>query len=658
MKRRSVFWLLVAWCCLPVLAAADPDIPGVLAKADLTRFANSPVVLVFDRTEVEVRDTGLSEMHFHQLYKVQKLEGATRLMTQVFEYDPKSSQVEVLRICLWRDGKGQELDLSTIRDVPAPAQAIYWEPRAKVFQMPRLKAGDAVEIETRRKGFILALLEESSGDEERFIPPMRGHFYDMVAFHSREPILEKTYQVRISQAKPLQYQFFHGEVEVETRLEGGKVKYRWTKKNIEPFKPEPNMVAADDVAPKLIVTTTATWNEKSAWFYKVNEEFPAFEVTPEIQQKVDELLKGVADEETRISILTHWVAENIRYSGLSMGQGEGYILHPGAMTFRDRSGVCKDKAGMRVTMLRAAGYESYPAMTLAGARIEDIPADNFNHSVTIVKRGDGRYQLLDPTWVPGTRELWSSLEQEQQYLMGVPETAGLMTTEWSPPEKHFIDVHSELRLEADGDLTGRLRIEADGQGDAAIRRVMLRNPRSHWAVFFNTLLAGLHPAAESTGLEFQDPGDMSRPMAIRLDFRCPGYAQVKDKVMMFKSPVLKQYLSDQATAFFLHLKVDAKERKYPLNGRCTGIFRWDEVIQLPAGYSLREVPAPIAVDGPAAAYRRTVQSEAGRVSVQAELVVKRRVFPAAEYGNLKEALDKLRGERDRWLLAEGKEVSQ
>lgn len=53
-----------------------------------------------------------------------------------------------------------------------------------------------------------------------------------------------------------------------------------------------------------------------------------------------------------------------------MGTGEGYTLHKGTMIFRDRSGVCKDKAGMLITMLRAAGFESYPAMTMAGSRID------------------------------------------------------------------------------------------------------------------------------------------------------------------------------------------------------------------------------------------------------------------------------------------------
>ena len=55
-------------------------------------------------------------------------------------------------------------------------------------------------------------------------------------------------------------------------------------------------------------------------------------------------------------------------------------------------------------------------MTMAGSRVESIPADHFNHCVAVVKLADGTYMPLDPTWVPFCRELWSSAEQQQNYL--------------------------------------------------------------------------------------------------------------------------------------------------------------------------------------------------------------------------------------------------
>lgn len=96
----------------------------------------------------------------------------------------------------------------------------------------------------------------------------------------------------------------------------------------------------------------------------------------------------------KIAVLTHWVADNIRYSGISMGKGEGYTLHNTKMNYTDRCGVCKDIAGTLISFLRMAGFEAYPAMTMAGSRVESIPADHFNHCVAVVKLSSGTYMPL------------------------------------------------------------------------------------------------------------------------------------------------------------------------------------------------------------------------------------------------------------------------
>ena len=76
-------------------------------------------------------------------------------------------------------------------------------------------------------------------------------------------------------------------------------------------------------------------------FNKVNEDYGSFDPLPEAQKKVDELIKGKKTEMEKIAVLTHWVADNIRYSGISMGKGEGFTLHNTKMNYTDRCGVCK-----------------------------------------------------------------------------------------------------------------------------------------------------------------------------------------------------------------------------------------------------------------------------------------------------------------------------
>jgi len=56
----------------------------------------------------------------------------------------------------------------------------------------------------RRVGFTYALLgRRGGGDEARFVPPMRGHFYDIVPFYASNAAIEQRYRVTVPVAKNL-----------------------------------------------------------------------------------------------------------------------------------------------------------------------------------------------------------------------------------------------------------------------------------------------------------------------------------------------------------------------------------------------------------------------------------------------------------------------
>jgi hypothetical protein len=225
-----------------------------------------------------------------------------------------------------------------------------------------------------------------------------------------------------------------------------------------------------------------SWEAKSRWFFDVNRD--QFEVTPAIQAKVDEILREAglarAADERKAKALLHWVAQNIRYSGQTMGEGEGFTLHPSTMIFEQRSGVCKDIAGMLVAMLRAAGLESYAAMTMAGSRIDAVPADQFNHCVTALRREDGSFVMYDPTWVPYNNDIWSKQETEQHFLIGTPEGETLDRIAYSPPEESPLAARHDATLAADGTLRGTIRLEGGGASDSRLRR-LVNNMRRHRA---------------------------------------------------------------------------------------------------------------------------------------------------------------------------------
>ena len=127
------------------------------------------------------------------------------------------------------------------------------------------------------------------------------------------------------------FQFYQGECASSMRYENDRKVYTFAKNNMMPVRREPNMVDLYDAAPKLMMSSTPHWKDKSLWFHKTNEDYGSFAPLPEARQKVNELIRGKKTEMEKIAVLTHWVADNIRYAGITMGKGEGFTLHTFAL---------------------------------------------------------------------------------------------------------------------------------------------------------------------------------------------------------------------------------------------------------------------------------------------------------------------------------------
>ncbi len=718
MKRSTTLAFLVAlFLTLPLprlQAQQDANLDVLRSAGTDTDYPNADVVVLYDSTDVDVQDSGLSYVRMHKLVKVLTGKGAHDLKSVTFDYDPLSAAVEVLRVRVYRkDGSMRTLLPSDVYDYAAPARAIYWGARQKLVSVGWLEPGDAVETLVFRKGFTYALLGDSEidrpgekfetelsayqtagatglttaensdaiapaaageDDDSRFEPPMKGHYYDIVEFWSSVPVKEKVYRILMPENKPLQYEVYSGELssyvhfhpKFNHRLQvdvnpaasqhqtpdadlhpthgiftrEGKVTYCWYKRNITPFRREAEMVSPSDVATKLLLSTSPDWYAKSTWFYGVNEDFGSFAVTPEVQEITDKLLDGVSDELEKISILNHWVAEEIRYSGISMGEGEGYTLHTGAMTFLDRCGVCKDKAGMLVTMLRAAGFESYPAMTMAGSRIDRIPADQFNHSVTVVKRGNGNWMLLDPTWIPGAREMWSSAEQQQQFLMGIPGGADVMSTPISPAENHYMRMKNTAKLSVDGTLEGTVEFEAEGQSDGLMRRAFTRSYLSGREDTYSQRLAKAYPLAEVKRQVIPDPHDLSAPYRVQIEYRIPAFARSAGKDLVFTPLLATSTFGDSYHAPELSAHTDMESKEYGFRQRCSRVVEIDETITVPAGMKARHLPGKSATgsSSKAASFQSATSLDGNTLHFTAAHRMEKRVYEASDWPEFRAAL--------------------
>lgn len=661
----SAIALALAILAAGAVAQTDEEIRALIAKAGEAKdYPGAGFVAVFEKIDVTVEETGLAHYRRHTLVKILTDDGALAKAALRFDYDPASNFIDVESIRIFRKGGAVEtVDLAAIRDLFAPASMIYWGARMKVAQLPRLAPGDAVEVKTYKKGFEIAYLADGEGGgggasdaggtiaaasgagettagDERYIPPMRGSFYDVVYFQETYPIKTKRYDLHMPKDKPVRYRVYNGSLYSEQGFDDKGTHYSWWIENVPALVEEPRSAEAPDIVPKLVLATLSSWQEKSRWFAAIHDTI--YKDNPEIKKLVKELTSGLKTDVEKVAELQHWSAQEIRYSGISMGKGEGYTHHPGTMSYADRCGVCKDKAGMLITLMRTAGYDVWPALTMAGARVEEVPADQFNHSVVAWRHKDGTFTMLDPTWVPYSTELWSSAEQEQNYVIGTPEGEGLMITPYSPPEKHVLKVVSRGAVDKDGNLAGTLHLEGTNYMDQRMRRWLGTHKRDDLRAYVEGWLAAISPDVEVTKLAIGDPLDFKKQFALDVTYRVPRYAVAAGGTLDFASPAWK--LGFGRTPLLTAASVvDLEKRELPLFIWNTQAYECDETIALSAGMKARDLSKESSKTGEYAAYRMERTVAGGSVTNKGMVLVKRRTIPAGDYpefrGILKEAGD-------------------
>lgn len=640
--KKVVVFLVMALGMAVVAQAQHHALPN--------KYTGSKTITLFDSTGVYMEESGLSHVLTHRLIRMNSFEGCSQWSTVKMDYDPLSAYCEIRAVVVHRAVGGSDTLLWPERegnvpvyDYVAPARMIYWGASQKMVEVGRLNLGDELEVWTYKKGYTYALLADEQptlnatfaalpDDDARYVPPMRGHYYDIVPFWSDQPVLSKVYQLNLLDSKKLQYKVYNGELDVSRVAadEEGRSLYTFASRSeIMPLKREPRAWADNDIQCKLLLSTSPDWQAKSRWFYGVNEDYGSFVPTPAVQKKVNELLRGAKDEMDSISRLTHWVADNIRYAGISMGPGEGFTLHNAEMNYTDRCGVCKDKASTLITFLRAAGFKAYAAMTMAGERIDRIPADQFNHSVCAVQLRDGSFRMLDPTWVPNVRELWSSAEQQQGYLIGTAEGCDLMETPISPAENHYIRIIGESSIDMDGTLTGTITVTAEGQSDASVRGVFSA-PQSQWRNNLELELLRIAPNAEIVDIKYTDPDRyLEQPVSITYRYRIPGYAVVSKDVIEFVPLTARNFYRRAMGHLFFDLS--SETRTQPFSDRCSRLVDIRETVTLPYAPTKFHYPMIDGLANPVASFGCGFQMNGNKLTFGEQALFSKRRYEAEDW---------------------------
>jgi len=292
---------------------------------------------------------------------------------------------------------------------------------------------------------------------------------------------------------------------------------------------------------------------------------------------------------------------------------------------------------MLITMMRAAGMDSYGAMTMAGSRIEEVPADQFNHCVTALRKTDGSFEMYDPTWVPYMNDIWSKYETEQHFLVGTPEGEYLSSIDYSPPEESPLRMTSECSIDTEGNLTGRLRLSGAGAMDSRVRNLVRNRRILDREDSIAALLSNLGDRVEIESLRNIEDADFSENAWVDLSYRIDGFAMPVDGALEFVSPMMTLTMSSgwlfRAGAYDWD-----EEREGDLFLWFTQLLEGSETIRLPGGYEVADPASSEEIDETYAYFKGESEMRSGALKLTQLAEIRRRQIPPDGYGGFRTAV--------------------
>ena len=434
--------------------------------------------------------------------------------------------------------------------------------------------------------------------------------------------------------------------------------YTWQLERLPPVGDEPARPELRSIVPRVNVSyfpppqvkaagpTFREWGQVSAWLASLAD--PRARPDKAVIAKAQELTAGKQSRLEKIEAIADF-SQRIKYASiqLGVGRGGGYQPSPAGETLQKAYGDCKDKVNLMRSLLSVVGIESFPVAIFSGNRRyvrPDWPSPRqFNHVIIAVKssgkleapamastRPLGNLLLFDPTdrYTP----LGYLPDHQQDSLALLVRSSGgeLLRAPASPPRANLLKRHVTISLAHDGSIGCQIREQLEGSAASRNRRLhgSLGN-RDYRRVIERWVSRGAPGAAVSR----IEAGDRNRVgFFVDVDFTAAAYGRtVGQYLLIFKPAVVPHrgftYLNQTERRYAVVLEADS--------------FQETVEVDLPLGFTVDEMPEPVALTTPFGRYRADWKAQAGKLFFKRHLELDNAVVPPEDYASVKEFFDEM-----------------
>jgi hypothetical protein len=456
-------------------------------------------------------------------------------------------------------------------------------------------------------------------------------FQDFWEFQSGEPVERSHYELHLAPGWRFKSDWRNHKEEKPTDENGA---IQWQLTDIPRIENEPRRPPILGLAGLVVFTflndknptkSYRDWSEFGSWYTQLASGVR--DVSPAVQQKVQELAPANLSLLDRIKALASFAQHDVRYVAISIGVG-GWRPHNASDIFSHRYGDCKDKATVLSSMLSQIGVKSYYLLVNTERGIfneNSSPMARFDHMILAISLPEasyaksmpamyqhpklGRLLIFDPTneYVPFGQIPY--YEQDNYGLLVGEQGGDLIHLPLSPPEANGVLRNAKLKLLPDGALQGEIEERYTGFYAMLFRGGLQHESENDRKKIIERLLASSLGNFQLDKYELVNANDIDQDLIIKFNFTAAHYAKNAGSMLLVRPRVLGELAG----------RWDANKPRhyaYVFPGRF--LDRDTVEISLPDGFKVDELPDPAKATFPFAEYVSKTESTEGMLKYTRE----------------------------------------
>ncbi len=341
---------------------------------------------LLDDGVIRIEPDGKSSSTFRQIVQILRPEAADRYREQRFSYAPQHQRFTLNWIRVVKpDGTVISAKPTQIQESDVPAQLgnpTYASRKVVRASVSGVEAGTIVDY---------------SYTTEELKPFLPGDFMEWWGVSTGLSVRRSRYIVDVPAGFTPRIREENLNFARKETTANGRHVYMWATADLPKIKPEEYAADSNGVYMSVAIASPTTWSQIGAWY--ANNARSRYVLTPAVEAKISESVKGAKSLDDSIRAVHRWVAQDIRYVSIALGLG-GYQPRTPAEVVSTGYGDCKDKATLFIAALEKFGVPAYPVIlnSEGSVRRELASIEQLDHAVAAYKRpGRTEYEYADLT---------------------------------------------------------------------------------------------------------------------------------------------------------------------------------------------------------------------------------------------------------------------